>query len=209
MSAGPGAAVPVTSTIRDSQPSLGGGAAAEGGEAAERGGGGAGDGGGRDGVGREGAGNDGAGNDGVRGDEETLRRLMQSELLFDVGAEKSPLVYCDEYNVRLFGIEKLHPFDSGKWGRIVRFLIDDGRILPHQVVHPRAATHDDLLLVHSHEYLDSLRSSFNLATIGELPPLALFPNFVLQHRVVRPFRYQARWGAVCWQRSWQWRGEQR
>ncbi|CAI6006368.1 unnamed protein product, partial [Closterium sp. NIES-65] len=101
-----------------------------------------------------------------------------------------PLVYCDDYNMRLFGIEKLHPFDSGKWGRIVSFLIEEGRIQPHQVVHPRAATNDDLLLVHSQEYLDSLRSSFNLATIGELPPLALFPNFILQHRVVRPFRYQ-------------------
>ncbi|CAI5487089.1 unnamed protein product [Closterium sp. Naga37s-1] len=57
-----------------------------------------------------------------------------------------PLVYCDDYNVRLFGIEKLHPFDSGKWGRIVRFLIEEGRIQPHQVVHPRAASNDDVLL---------------------------------------------------------------
>ncbi|CAI7833319.1 unnamed protein product, partial [Closterium sp. NIES-53] len=39
-----------------------------------------------------------------------------------------------------------HPFDSGKWGRIVHFLIEEGCIQPHQVVHPRAATNDDLLL---------------------------------------------------------------
>ncbi|CAI5468049.1 unnamed protein product, partial [Closterium sp. Yama58-4] len=189
MSTGAGDADPFRRTTgADSEPPLGG-AAAKGGEAAERGGR-AGDGVGRDGVGRESLGNDGVGNDGVTGDEESRRRLMQSELLFDVGEEKSPLVYCDDYNVRLFGIEKLHPFDSGKWGRIVRFLIDEGRVQPHQVVNPRAATNDDLLLVHSQEYLDSLGSSFNLATIGELPPLALFPNFVLQHRVVRPFRYQ-------------------
>ncbi|CAI5937039.1 unnamed protein product [Closterium sp. NIES-64] len=75
------------------------------------------------------------------------QRLMLLELLFDVGDDQRPLVYCDDYNVRLFGIEKLHPFDSGNWGRIVGFLIEEGRIQPHQVVYPRAATNDDLLLV--------------------------------------------------------------
>ncbi|GJP39895.1 hypothetical protein CLOM_g24222 [Closterium sp. NIES-68] len=154
------------------------GGEAEGVEAAEGGGGGR-------------VGSDGVGGirEGMAGGVETWRRLMQSALLFDVDGEK-PLVYSEEYNVRLFGVEKLHPFDSVKWSRIVHFLIHDGHIQPHQVVEPRAATNDDLLLVHSQEYLNSLRSSFNLAIIGELPPLALFPNFVLQHRVVRPFRYQ-------------------
>ena len=33
-----------------------------------------------------------------------------------------PIVYSPEYNIRFLGLEKLHPFDSGKWGRTVKFL---------------------------------------------------------------------------------------
>lgn len=29
-----------------------------------------------------------------------------------------PFVYRKEYNVRFFGLENLHPFDSKKWGHI-------------------------------------------------------------------------------------------
>lgn len=29
-----------------------------------------------------------------------------------------PIVYRKEYNVRFFGIENFHPFDSKKWGHI-------------------------------------------------------------------------------------------
>jgi len=29
-----------------------------------------------------------------------------------------PIIYREEYNVHFGGIEKLHPFDAGKWGHI-------------------------------------------------------------------------------------------
>ena len=37
-----------------------------------------------------------------------------------------PIVYRDAYNIRFFGLEKLHPFDSCKYGKIVARLVDAG-----------------------------------------------------------------------------------
>jgi len=34
--------------------------------------------------------------------------------------EMWPIVYRKEYNVKFFGLEKLHPFDSKKWGHIYK-----------------------------------------------------------------------------------------
>ena len=34
-----------------------------------------------------------------------------------------PIVYHSGYNIAFMGMEKLHPFDSGKWGNIYQFLI--------------------------------------------------------------------------------------
>lgn len=31
-----------------------------------------------------------------------------------------PIVYRKEYNVKFFGLENLHPFDSKKWGHIYK-----------------------------------------------------------------------------------------
>lgn len=31
-----------------------------------------------------------------------------------------PIVYRKEYNVKFFGLETLHPFDSKKWGHIFK-----------------------------------------------------------------------------------------
>uniref|UniRef100_A0A8C5HAQ3 Uncharacterized protein n=1 Tax=Gouania willdenowi TaxID=441366 RepID=A0A8C5HAQ3_GOUWI len=33
-----------------------------------------------------------------------------------------PIVYHPDYNITFIGLEKLHPFDSGKWGKVIRFL---------------------------------------------------------------------------------------
>ena len=51
--------------------------------------------------------------------------------LYDVTvhADQLPIVYSDEYNITFFGLQKLHPFDSEKWGRIIKFL--EGNILKY------------------------------------------------------------------------------
>lgn len=46
----------------------------------------------------------------------------QTELYAEVPATCLPIVYSPEYNITFMGLEKLHPFDAGKWGKVIRFL---------------------------------------------------------------------------------------
>ncbi|KDP34107.1 hypothetical protein JCGZ_07678 [Jatropha curcas] len=119
-----------------------------------------------------------------------LNRIHSSKLYFDVPLSKVPLIYSPAYNIAFLGIEKLHPFDSSKWGRVCRFLVADGALDKNSIVEPLEASQDDLLVVHSESYLSSLKSSPNVAMIIEVPPVAIFPNFVVQNKVLFPFRKQ-------------------
>ena len=44
-------------------------------------------------------------------------------LYLDVGREKWPLVYSSKYNISFLGLERVHPFDSGKWSKVRDFLL--------------------------------------------------------------------------------------
>lgn len=39
------------------------------------------------------------------------------------GQHQWPIVYKDSYNIGFLGLEKIHPFDAGKWGRIHKRLV--------------------------------------------------------------------------------------
>lgn len=45
-------------------------------------------------------------------------------VLYDVPIETNqvPIIYRPEYNITLFGLERLHPFDSGKWGKVIQVI---------------------------------------------------------------------------------------
>lgn len=45
-----------------------------------------------------------------------------NSLWFPIEETKVPIVYSDIYNISFWGLERIHPFDSGKWGRIVDML---------------------------------------------------------------------------------------
>ncbi|KAI3936708.1 hypothetical protein MKX01_034137 [Papaver californicum] len=125
-------------------------------------------------------------------DVETLRRnrVLSSKLYFDIPLTMVPLIYSSSYDIAFFGIEKLHPFDSSKWGRICQFLIKDGLLERSRIVEPLEASNDDLLVVHTESYLSSLRNSYKVAIIIEVPPVALLPNCLVQQKVLYPFRKQ-------------------
>lgn len=104
-------------------------------------------------------------------------------------AEKIPIVYHPAYNISFFGLENvLHSFDSKKYGRIFQKLTERFHLLPEAIHSPQAVSREDLLQVHTSKYLDSLQSSFNVARIAEVPLLAMFPNFILQTRLLHPMR---------------------
>lgn len=52
----------------------------------------------------------------------SYRSSKETRLYIDVRETQWPIVYSSEYNISFLGLEKLHPFDSGKWGRIIEFL---------------------------------------------------------------------------------------
>eukprot|EP00047_Mylnosiga_fluctuans_P020950 m.98368 g.98368 ORF g.98368 m.98368 type:complete len:77 (+) comp8693_c0_seq3:178-408(+) len=58
-----------------------------------------------------------------------------------------PLVYSPGYNIRFFGIEKLHPFDSCKYEKIAAALCEQLPLRPDQLVDPGEPVDEDDLLV--------------------------------------------------------------
>ncbi|KAM9098903.1 histone deacetylase 11 isoform 2-T2 [Sarcophilus harrisii] len=88
------------------------------------------------------------------------------------------------------GLEKLHPFDAGKWGKVVHFLKEENFLTDVMIVEAREATEEDLRVVHTQRYLNKLKWSFVVATITEIPPVICLPNFLVQRHVLRPLRTQ-------------------
>jgi histone deacetylase 11 len=99
-----------------------------------------------------------------------------------------PIVYSPRYNVTAWGLERLHPFDSRKYGRIRDALIARGLRRRGDFVTPKPVSRNELLKVHSPPYLRSLQSSEVLAGILEVPQLSKLPGWVLNWRVLRPMR---------------------
>ncbi|XP_067000305.1 histone deacetylase 11 [Anabrus simplex] len=113
-----------------------------------------------------------------------------TKLYFDIGPNQLPIIYRKEYNVHFVGLEKLHPFDASKWGHIFQYLKDALLIDENTVIKPNEASLDDLLLVHTVRYLKSLKWSWNVAMIAEIPPLAFIPNCMVQASYLKPMRFQ-------------------
>ncbi|XP_025106879.1 histone deacetylase 11-like isoform X2 [Pomacea canaliculata] len=119
-----------------------------------------------------------------------VRAVHTTRLYIDVRDDQWPIVYCSDYNISFLGLEKLHPFDAGKWGRVIEFLKKAGMVRDDTLVVPVEASEEDLRVVHSSGYLSSLKWSITVAGITEVPPVALLPNFIVQRKVLRPLRFQ-------------------
>uniref|UniRef100_A0A7N0URL9 histone deacetylase n=2 Tax=Kalanchoe fedtschenkoi TaxID=63787 RepID=A0A7N0URL9_KALFE len=126
-----------------------------------------------------------AANSAAEADDLRRKRVQSSKLYFD-----DPVIYSSTYDISFFGLEKMHPFDAAKWGRICDFLRKDGVLDKKRIVEPREASKDDLLVVHSETYLNSLNNSATVASIMEIPPVALVPNLLVQKMALCPFRKQ-------------------
>ncbi len=57
----------------------------------------------------------------VLGSDGSTPRLYED--VSKIRADQWPIIYSPVYNIGFMGLEKLHPFDSGKWGKIHQFLI--------------------------------------------------------------------------------------
>ncbi|XP_058229973.1 histone deacetylase 11 isoform X2 [Hemibagrus wyckioides] len=82
----------------------------------------------------------------------------QTELYAQVPATCLPIVYSPIYNITFMGLEKLHPFDAGKWGKVIHFLKEEQFITDETIVAAREASEEDLLVVHTKRYLSRLKA---------------------------------------------------
>jgi histone deacetylase 11 len=108
--------------------------------------------------------------------------------------KRMAIVYSKHYDISCFGLERLHPFDSRKYGRAWRDLgrIAGQHLRGHHIPVDRAANDVDLLQAHSADYLTRIRRSESLAAALEVPVLRHAPGWLLRWRVVLPMRWAVR-----------------
>lgn len=106
---------------------------------------------------------------------------------------KLPIVFHPKYDISFYGVEKLHPFDSKKYGKAFQYLKDNAGITDEQVVQPDMITEVELLQVHSQDYLDTLDQPTTVAEIAEMPILGYVPQCLqrclLQNCLLVPMKY--------------------
>lgn len=100
-----------------------------------------------------------------------------------------PIIYHPKYNITVFGLERLHPFDGLKYRRIHDALITRGLRKPADFIRPSPIRREDLERVHTPGYLRSLRRPKVLAEILSVPILARLPAAFINWRVLSPMRY--------------------
>jgi histone deacetylase 11 len=101
------------------------------------------------------------------------------------------IVYSRHYNIGFYGLERLPPFDSRKYGRAWGVLRRHfGRNLRSLHVRPRRpVSRAGLQLVHTAEYLDRLRDAKYLANALEVPQVRYLPGWAVDWHVLRPMRW--------------------
>ena len=99
------------------------------------------------------------------------------------------VVYSTYYQINLGGAEKLHSFDIRKYAKIYLQLNTSGLMAPEDFFVPEPVTPEDLLLVHTPAYLESLKDPARVARYLEAPAVALLPAAILDGAVLQAFRY--------------------
>ena len=99
-----------------------------------------------------------------------------------------PIFYSRKYNMSVLGIENFHPFDTKKFKKVYKHLRKNLNLCPEQFVSPYRITDEELLTVHSREYLSSLRRSKNIAKIVEIYALRFVPTVFLRNGLLEPMR---------------------
>ncbi|XP_074601982.1 histone deacetylase 11 [Brevipalpus obovatus] len=113
---------------------------------------------------------------------------------YQVSSDQLSIVYSKNYDMGMFGMEKLHPFDTKKWGKIAQYLKDfiNNQNKRISFIAPlRTIENEELRLVHTDMFIKSLNTSklFN-AKATELSVLAITPMSVIQTHLITPIKYQ-------------------
>jgi histone deacetylase 11 len=106
-------------------------------------------------------------------------------------APSARIVYSRDYNLGFLGAERLHPFDSRKYGRAWKQLRRrfGRRLSKPWVKPPRPVSHAELLSVHTAAYLNRLRDAKFVARVLEIPQLRYLPGRVVDWLILRSMRW--------------------
>ena len=101
---------------------------------------------------------------------------------------KLPIIFHKDYDISLAGLEKLHPFDSCKYGKVHDYLVKKAGIAKSRFHVPTKVTDQELLKVHSQEYINSLADSSAVARITEVGIISYLPNFLVQRTLLNAMK---------------------
>ena len=121
-----------------------------------------------------------------------LTQLFQRAYSFkkEWSSRVPPLVYREEYNIRVYGLEKMHPMDSCKFGKIVSLLEASGLCRRSDLPSPAPITDDDLLEVHTDAYVRRVQNDKTyISQILELPFAFLVPKSIIKRCLIQPMRF--------------------
>jgi len=99
-----------------------------------------------------------------------------------------PIIGGRAYDISLFGLEKCHKFDSKKYGRVQDYLVKHVGLCKTDFTKARLATEQELFLVHTPAYIQSLYNSETIAKIVELNLVKWVPNSILRWRLLKPMK---------------------
>ncbi len=118
----------------------------------------------------------------------SLLLLISCEVNKVNNLKKLPIVYSPEYNIGFYGIQYLHPFDTGKYGKIVKHLNKTLGVKQQQFHRPYLISDNELLKVHTKSYLNSLQGSETVAKVAEMGILSKLPIGVINNKLLKPIK---------------------
>lgn len=98
------------------------------------------------------------------------------------------IVYSKHYQINMGGMEKLHPHPQ-RYHRIYLYLQTEGLIRPEDVFVPAPLTREQILLVHTEEFLSSLKRPAAVARYVEVPAIASVPAKLIDAGMLSAFRW--------------------
>lgn len=106
----------------------------------------------------------------------------------EVIRERLPVIYSPGYNVGLADLQQWHPLDFRKREKIFTLLCEKLDVDEALFITPEPAEINDLLAVHSIDYLMQLEDPACIAEIFMNPELARYPVEILKEYLLEPMR---------------------
>lgn len=101
------------------------------------------------------------------------------------------IIYSPEYDIKFYGAEFLHPFDSRKYSKAWEQLKSryGNKLIGLTTAPGSPISDDDLHKVHTDVYIDLLKDKKIVASALEVPLISFLPHFMIDHSIIRPMRW--------------------